>query len=278
MVRVLGYCVDRWEISLRDRATGAALSPFYPPHPRLLRRVREVWQVERENFGDESARRMPLPDLPPAQLSAKFEPVAVSRAGVVPQGYLTYYLARRACQNASKRLCTEEEWVTACQGARQTRFPYGARYVQGRCNVHRALHPAHILHGNSSAGHTDPRLNLVVENGTDPLLRLTGATVDCASRWGEDRVFDMVGNLDEWIEDESGVFVGGFFSRMTTQGCQARISSHAPSYYDYSLGTRCCADPKRPGLRQQSGLSQPQPGLRQQSGLPPLAHCRAAGP
>ena len=241
MVRVQDYCIDRWEISLVDRDTDLPLSPYYPPHPLLLRRAYDVWQVERENFGDESARRVPLPDLPPAQLGAKFAPMAVSRADVVPQGYLTYHLARDACSNAGKRLCTEEEWVGACEGARQRKFPYGSHYVRGRCNVHRALHPAHILHGNSSIGHTDPRLNLVMENGTDPLLRLTGGTAGCASRWGEDRIYDMVGNLDEWIEDEGGVFVGGFYSRMTTQGCRSRISSHAPSYYDYSLGARCCS-------------------------------------
>ena len=113
------------------------------------------------------------------------------------------------------------------------------------------MHPAYILHGNSSIGHTDPRLNLVVERGVDPLLRLTGATPSCASRWNDDdSLFDMVGNLDEWIDDESGRFVGGFYARMTTMGCEARITSHSPSYYDYSLGTRCCADAQN-GVRRE---------------------------
>jgi formylglycine-generating enzyme required for sulfatase activity len=52
----------------------------------------------------------------------------------------------------------------------------------------------------------------------------------------------MVGNLDEWIEDPEGVFLGGFFSRATTSGCAASIESHSPDYWDYSLGTRCCKD------------------------------------
>ena len=38
------------------------------------------------------------------------------------------------------------------------------------------------------------------------------------------------------------VFVGGFYSRSTTNGCEARVDSHAAAYYDYSLGTRCCMD------------------------------------
>jgi formylglycine-generating enzyme len=228
-----------------DRTTGTRLSPYYPPQSKLLERVHDVWQVERSNFGDARARALPLPELPELQRSGHFEPKAVSRPGVVPQGYLTYFLARQACDAAGKRLCTEAEWVTACKGARQTQFPYGANYEAGKCNVHRELHPAFVLHGDSSFGHTDPRLNLVFENDVDPLLRLTGATPACASRWGDAVVYDMVGNLDEWIEDPGGVFVGGFYSRMSTKGCESRISTHAATYYDYSLGTRCCADPER---------------------------------
>jgi hypothetical protein len=109
--------------------------------------------------------------------------------------------------------------------------------------VHRAIHPAAVLHDNASIGLIDPRLNLVVEQGTDPLLHVTGASPECASVWGDDRIYDMVGNLDEWVDDSSGVFVGGFYSRLTTKGCEAKVKSHAPSYFDYSLGTRCCLDP-----------------------------------
>lgn len=244
MVRVQGFCIDRWEAALVDDGSGAPLSPYYPPHARLLTRVHEVWQVERHNLGDERARRMPLPIVPAAQRGA-FRIRAVSVGGVVPQGYLSYPLARRACENAGKRLCREEEWILACRGAGQTKFPYGPHYRAGVCNIHRPLHPAHVLHGNASIGHTDPRLNLVMESigdRLDPLLRPTGATPGCASRWADDAAFDMVGNLDEWIEDDSGVFVGGFYARVSSKGCEAKIAGHAPAYYDYSTGTRCCRD------------------------------------
>src|SRR5262249_30052859 len=122
-------------------------------------------------------------------------------------------------------------------------FPYGDRYRAFACNVFRPYHPGFALHQNSSTGHRDPRLNLVVESDEQPLLRQTGDTPSCASSWGSDAVFDMVGNLDEWVEGETRpVFVGGFYSRSTNKGCEARVDSHAPAYYDYSLGTRCCAD------------------------------------
>jgi hypothetical protein len=244
MAQLAGYCIDRWEISLVEASSARPLSPYYPPQPKLLARVHEVWQVERDNLGDESARAMPLPLVPSWQRGA-FEFKAVSVAGVVPQGYLSYYSARRACEKAGKRLCSEAEWTTACRGARGLKYPYGAHYVAGRCNIHRLLHPAHVLHGSSSIGHTDPRLNLVIEQvgaTLDPLLRPTGGTTGCVSSFGQERVYDMVGNLDEWVEDPKGVFVGGFYARVSTKGCEAKIAGHAPSYYDYSTGARCCRD------------------------------------
>jgi formylglycine-generating enzyme required for sulfatase activity len=90
-------------------------------------------------------------------------------------------------------------------------------------------------------GLSDPRLNLI-ETPAGPLLRRTGTTSTCKSVWGQDAIFDMVGNLDEWVDDPGGVFVGGFFSRSTRNGCEARVASHPPAYFDYSTGFRCCAD------------------------------------
>jgi hypothetical protein len=55
----------------------------------------------------------------------------------------------------------------------------------------------------------------------------------------------MVGNLDEWVQDETGTFVGGFYARGSKQGCEAKIASHSPLYLDYSIGTRCCRDAGR---------------------------------
>ena len=167
---------------------------------------------------------------------------AMSWPSAVPSGYMTGEHAEIACKNAGKRLCTEPEWVTACRGEKQTRFPYGERYVEGRCNVFREDHPAHILHGSFSIGLSDPRLNVLDLDGA-PLLRTTGKTGSCASVWGDDAVYDMVGNLDEWIADEQGAFVGGFYARATRKGCDARVTNHPRSYFDYSTGVRCCADP-----------------------------------
>jgi formylglycine-generating enzyme required for sulfatase activity len=160
----------------------------------------------------------------------------------VPNGYVNGLLASEACRAAGKRLCTDTEWRTACRGEWMTQFPYGTQYEQGSCNVFREAHPAQTLHGSAAHHHHDPRLNQVTSEGA-PLLRPTGATSRCASRWGADVIYDMVGNLDEWIEDPEGTFLGGFYSRATRAGCEARIGGHPIDYFDYSTGVRCCKDP-----------------------------------
>jgi hypothetical protein len=241
MVQVLDFCIDRFEIGTVERETSEPLSPFYPPEPRLVANIYQSWILERRLVGPDAARELPLPELPLIQREkARYAPRAVSRSGIVPQAYLSYHLAKRACENADKRLCSEREWVTACKGRAGRKFPYGDNFDPSRCNVYRHVHPAEVLHGSASYGHRDPRLNLLFEADGGPLLRLTGGSPGCASSWGSDRIYDMVGNIDEWVEAEPPVFVGGFYARSTREGCEAKVGSHAAAYYDYSTGTRCC--------------------------------------
>ncbi|MCU0655948.1 MAG: SUMF1/EgtB/PvdO family nonheme iron enzyme [Polyangiaceae bacterium] len=243
MVAVAGrFCIDRYEATLVEVETHQPLSPHYPPSQRLTLWSLEKWQAAREEAPEESlARTMELPPVPAFQREP-FRMKAMPWPGNLPAGYVSGELAQEACSNAGKRLCKENEWVTACRGEQQTDFPYGKRYRQDACNVFREDHPAHILHGNFSANHSDPRLNLVESDGV-PLLRVTGGTPTCVSRWGEDEIFDMVGNVDEWVEDPGGTFAGGFYARATRSGCDARVRAHPFNYFDYSTGVRCCKDP-----------------------------------
>jgi formylglycine-generating enzyme required for sulfatase activity len=244
MVRVQAFCVDRYEASMIDKATGRPLSPYYPPHPRLVAEVWQAWEIDRRAFGGEGARAMPLPELPAFQRGNTFDAVAVSRPRVVPQAYVPFPVAKHACENAGKRLCTKDEWGLACRGDRGTQFPYGDHYEAKRCNVWSFAHPGVVLHQSATFGHRDPRLNLVAEGGQKPLLKLTGALPACASHWGNDAIYDMVGNVDEWVEADKPEFDGGFYARATKNGCDSRVTNHAAMYYDYSLGVRCCQDPR----------------------------------
>jgi len=240
MVSVGRFCIDRFEGQLVDATSGVALSPDYPTTPRLVQITLDAWVSQRWYYGDLHAHAMPLPALlRPRNASPQVR--VHSRRGVIPSGYVSGHVAKQACTAAGKRLCTRFEWLGACRGQQERKFPYGDDYSHGACNVFRYAHPAATLHDNPSIGHLDPRLNRVLDKGK-PMLRRTGATPRCASQWGDDAIYDMVGNLDEWVETKSGGFAGGFYSRSTRRGCKSLITAHPRRYLDYSLGIRCCAD------------------------------------
>ncbi len=246
MVRVTpvdarSFCVDRYEAMLVDSVTNARISPYYAPNRRRATYAAKVWASKRYEVGGAKAKAMALPALPAWQLQKDFVPRAVVRKGVTPNGHTSGAQAKVACENAGKRLCSAHEWRTACGGEQRRQFPYGDKFVWRKCNVFREAHPADKLHDNASIGHNDPRLNKVQFKGK-PLLRRTGATPACASQWGDDAIHDMVGNLDEWLDDPEGVFAGGFYARSSKDGCDWKATGHSFDYADYSTGVRCCAD------------------------------------
>lgn len=242
MVSIAGrYCIDRFESTLVDAASGNALSPDYPTTPNLLDFALGEWATARYRTGTVQARAFPLPFLSPERLGKKTEPRAENRLGARPNGYVTGVVAEAACAAAGKRLCILDEFVTACRGEDDTLFPYGDTYEDGVCNVFREEHPAAILHSNASMGHLDPRLNRVDSRGK-PLFQRAGQSLACRSRWGNDAAYDLAGNLDEWVAEGNGAFAGGFYSRSTRAGCDALVTAHPFSYLDYSTGVRCCRD------------------------------------
>ena len=117
------FCIDRYEASLIDAASGRALSPYYHPTPEATRREYERWQKLRLEQRPQDGRTMPVPAPPEWSLSAAhFDVMAVSAPAVLPNGYLSGQMAAAACERAGKRLCTPEEWVTACRGRRIVNF------------------------------------------------------------------------------------------------------------------------------------------------------------
>jgi formylglycine-generating enzyme len=234
MVDVAGrFCIDRFEATLVDARLGRPISPYFAPSRAEALGALRMFEDRRP------AGAPPFPLLPPWQREEPFAVRADSKQGVVPNGYVSGLAAAKACEAASKRLCSLTEWQEACRGEQRRKFPYGEQYEAGACNVAREAHPAHVLYGDASIHHLDPRLNLV-EGTEGPLLRRTGATPRCKSDWAGDAAYDLVGNLDEWVAEPSGMFAGGFYARATVEGCDARISQHPPEYYDYSVGVRCC--------------------------------------
>ena len=181
-----------------------------------------------------------LADHSPYQSPAGHPTRALSLRGGVPQAYISQVDAGAACAAAGKRLCTDAEWLRACQGPSGTTYPYGNTRQPGACNDARAVHPAVELYGTSDAwifSHLDsPCLN----QEADGLAR-TGAHASCVTAEG---VFDMMGNVHEWTADPAGTFRGGYYvdTVQNGNGCLYATTAHAVSYDDYSTGFRCCAD------------------------------------
>ena len=149
-------------------------------------------------------------------------------------------VAAAACHAAGKRLCTSREWLRACQGPAQTTFPYGPAYQALACNEGRAVHPIEELFGDAAdwslAQMNDARINQLPHT-----LAATGSHPACVSAEG---VYDLHGNLHEWVADHEGTFRGGFYVDATIngRGCAYRTTAHGRSYHDYSTGFRCCSD------------------------------------
>jgi formylglycine-generating enzyme len=201
------FCIDRWEASLVevDGDGERAFSPYETPQGHAVR--------------------------------------AVSREGVVPQGYVSRDQAGRACAASGKRLCEEGEWMTACQGDEPHAFPYGDTREKGACNDS-GTSPLRVVYRDSPDAYfagpmNDPRLNQLPNT-----VAKTGAFLRCSNGLG---VFDMVGNLHEWVASQRPTFRGGYYldTHRNGDGCAYRTTAHASEYHDYSTGFRCCADPKK---------------------------------
>ncbi len=198
-------CVDRWEahvVEVLDDGTEHTWSPYFNPGALRIR--------------------------------------AKSAPGAVPQGYVSQVQAGKACAEAGKRLCKDDEWVAACRGSKGTQFPYGKDEKRGTCNDQRDQHPAMQYLESTDLSVFTKLEHPCISQVPDSLLP-TGAKTQCVTPEG---VFDMVGNLHEWTADPSGHFRGGYYvdTWLNGHGCDYLTTRHDASYWDYSIGFRCCAD------------------------------------
>jgi hypothetical protein len=169
---------------------------------------------------------------------------AVSEKGVYPQGYISGKEAAKACKASGKRLCKPSEWKTACKGPEKQQFGYDNKRTPGTCNDNGRSPLGHyftaaVVNGTAFASAkmmNDPQLNQLP--GT---LAETGSHDGCTNGYG---VYDMVGNIHEWVDDPAGTFQGGYYLDVEKNGdgCGYRTDAHAVWYHDYSTGFRCCAD------------------------------------
>ena len=139
-----------------------------------------------------------------------------NQKGKVPQVEVDFPTAVKACKGRGLHVCTESEWLYACEGSDRRRYPYGDTYEVKRCR-----------HGLVGFGDANPAFP-------------SGHYRRCVT---PDGVFDMSGNTWEWTVSTDGTAIlrGGGTNVVAGFGncrCQAKSK---PSFHSFETGTRCCA-------------------------------------
>jgi len=147
-----------------------------------------------------------------------------NQLGVIPRVNVSWREAEALCAARGKRLCTESEWQRAAAGSTGVRFGYGSEFDETRCNT------PYRIHGK---WHRD--------RGIAP----SGAFTGCCGDFG---VYDMIGNVWEWVADTTAarpgwriVRGGSWFNSVNLATVDSRYSRFlTPDYRLDLIGFRCC--------------------------------------
>ena len=148
------------------------------------------------------------------------------------------------CQDHNKRLCTEDEWIAACQGEERRTYPYGNEHVDGRCNDDKEWQKVDEA---LLAKWPSPEAKAHAKE----LYQATpsGSKRKCTSESG---ARDMTGNVEEWVvrtREHANAFpyilIGCYWSGCyggSKPTCHSTNNAHGPGFRFYETGFRCCRD------------------------------------
>jgi hypothetical protein len=163
-----------------------------------------------------------------------------NRVGEKPMIMVDYAEAMAACAKESKRLCTAREWTLACEGPERTPYPQGYVRDAQACNIDQA-HRFPDADALANDATRDAELQRIDQRSP------SGARPACVSAYG---VYDMTGNVDEWVTPDGPEEPAGSNSRTALKGgyygivrarCRPSTTSHGPTFKFYQVGFRCCS-------------------------------------
>jgi formylglycine-generating enzyme required for sulfatase activity len=160
--------------------------------------------------------------------------------GKQPTVAVTWDEARDLCANEGKRLCAAEEWTVACEGPELKPYPFGFTRDATACNIDKP----YIMPDNQAYDSPRTRAEEVARvSQSEP----SGTRDRCVSDYG---VYDMTGNVDEWVFNEHGSvqgpeyqsgLKGGYWGPVRNR-CRPMTTDHNHWHHGYQIGFRCCKD------------------------------------
>lgn len=167
-----------------------------------------------------------------------------NRAGALPLLALDWEHARALCATEGKRLCTAAEWTLACEGTGRLPYPYGYTRDSEACNIDK---PYIVPDNNAYANRSIRAAEVARLDQREP----SGHRPGCVSPYG---VFDMTGNVDEWVQYEKGFAThapyasglkGGYWGPVRNR-CRPITATHNRWHSGYQIGLRCCRGIQNP--------------------------------
>ena len=135
--------------------------------------------------------------------------------------------AAALCGYLGARLCSSKEWLAACRGTDQRAFPYGPEFQPSRCHVGSYESPG-------------PGGRTTIAAGSIP---------ECEG--GLPGLFDMSGNVSEWVADCKGDYCkfrgAAYVGNEPVEhfaGCGDVCSGNDKGLRSGTVGVRCCRDRK----------------------------------
>jgi formylglycine-generating enzyme required for sulfatase activity len=171
---------------------------------------------------------------------------APNESGAAPLAMQTALDGAQWCAERGKRLCTDLEWIRACEGVTGTLYPYGDEHVAHRCNDDKTwIAPSWDLLGQWPSEAAQQEAARLYQG--DP----SGSRVDCLATCG---AFDLTGNVAEWVvrtipnaNNYDHVMKGCYWAGCyggTLPNCTFVNPAHPSDFRSYEAGFRCCSSPR----------------------------------